>query len=135
MTFSPVPKPTKAEQKPRKPVKTVNRKRKATEFIRCYHSEARVEFVRNLPCVVCGAIFCENSHITNGGAGRKGAYRKIVPLCFNMYAPQDGCYREGHHAESHRIGIKSFAAKYHLDLPALAEETERAWQASQVVSL
>lgn len=29
---------------------------------------------------------------------------------------------EGHHAESHRIGERSFAAKYSLDLLALAAE-------------
>lgn len=33
---------------------------------------------------------------------------------------------EGHHAESHRIGERSFAAKYGLDLHALADEFARA---------
>ena len=49
--------------KPRKPVKRVNPKRKASEFKRCYHSKARVERVKALRCLGCGRVPCEHAHV------------------------------------------------------------------------
>jgi hypothetical protein len=113
-------------------MKKVNRKRKLSEFARCYHSRARVLFVKNLPCVVCGLMRCDNAHIEGGGAGRKADYDKIIPLCcVPSDHPCSPGYARGHHGLFHQIGVESFVAAYpglRLDLPALAAETEARWQ-------
>ena len=103
-----------------KPIKP--KKRKPSEFARIYGSRARVAFVKSLRCIA-GHMWCvgpiENAHIETGGTGRKADADKIVPAC------------QYHHEEMHR-GIRTFAAKYHLDLPALAADTEARWQAYQL---
>lgn len=107
-----------------------NAKRRQSEFQRTYHSKARVAFVKGLPCVVCGISPCDNAHIEGGGMGRKADYDKIVPLCrVPADHPFGPGYSRGHHSRFHDVGVKTFAADYRLDLPALAAETERKWQA------
>jgi hypothetical protein len=74
-----------------KRIRSRNPKRHRSEFSRCYHSRARVEFVKSLGCVVCTAISpffgittagkCHNAHTETGGMGRKADYTTIVPLC------------------------------------------------------
>ncbi len=62
----------------------VNRKRRVSEFVRCYGGKARVRFVRALPCAACGVhdpAGCDNAHTENGGAGRKGDAETIISLC------------------------------------------------------
>lgn len=61
----------------------------SAEFARIYGSEARIEFVKALPCIACGKGPCENAHIRSGGMGRKADYRDIVPLC-------ESCHRLQH---------------------------------------
>lgn len=39
----------------RTPIKKRNAKRRASEFARCYHSRARVAFVKSMPCLYCTA--------------------------------------------------------------------------------
>ena len=77
------PKPKPREKKPPKPIRK-NVQRSADEFVRCYLSEDRVEWVKSLPCIVpdCMSLSqSENAHIEGGGTGRKADYTKIVPLC------------------------------------------------------
>lgn len=64
-------------------VKPVNRKRKQSEFARCYHSKARVAWVKALPCAVSGCpnTPCDNAHVVNAGASRKADYLYVIPLC------------------------------------------------------
>lgn len=50
-----------------------------------YHSEARVEFVRRLPCCVCGRRPSQNSHVWGDGTARKGPYVAIVPHCWSCH--------------------------------------------------
>lgn len=59
------------------------KKRKPTEWARCYHSMARVSFVKSLPCAWCGIVgYSQNAHLMgNAGMGRKGDYTEIGPLC------------------------------------------------------
>ncbi len=87
----------KTPMKARKPMKRggklnpVNRKRRVSEFVRCYRSKARVRFVRALPCAACGVhdpAGCDNAHTENGGAGRKGNYTTIIPLCRRCHTRQ-----------------------------------------------
>lgn len=74
-------------------------------------------FVASLPCVVSGVVgISQNVHVVSGGRGRKADAKWIVPMQMK------------YHEELHRIGIKSFEAKYKLNLAELAEETERKWQ-------
>lgn len=113
-------------------IKPVNRKRRQSEFARCYHSRERVAFVKALPCLVCRRGPCDNAHIETGGMGRKADYTKIVPLC-SMGAddPFGPGYPKGHHGFFHQIGRESFVTCYPklaLDLEAAAAETERLWQ-------
>ena len=82
---------------------------------RIYGPPGRREFVHDLGCVICGAP-AENAHTRTGGTSRKGHYTTIIPLCTR------------HHDESHH-GIRTFAAKYRLDLEVIAAAVESAWLA------
>jgi hypothetical protein len=104
-------------------VKAVNRKRRVSEFARCFHSKARVAFVKTLPCAndakwaLCmGPI--ENAHIETGGTGYRADYTSIIPLC------------KQHHWRSHAHG---WIALPRLDTPekreAAAARTEKLWAA------
>lgn len=94
-------------------------RRKSDTFARTYHSAERAEWISAHPCIACGKLPTENSHIRGGGMGRKGDYRFIVPKC------------KGHHQEYHRIGAKSFEAKYGVDLLILAALYQEAWEKHQ----
>jgi hypothetical protein len=73
--------------------------------------EAYREWIRSLPCVVSGKRGVEACHVRSRGAG--GCDREnLVPLTPEL------------HREQHRIGIKSFQAKYETDLRVHAE---RLW--------
>lgn len=76
-------------------------------------------WIRKQPCCVpwCRQerpLFVIHSHhvrsAANSGTGLLPPDRDTVPLC------------AGHHAEGHRIGWKTFEAKHHIDLAALAKE-------------
>ena len=124
-----------------KPMRKVNRRRKVSEFARCYGSKARVEFVKSLPCAACGVVgWAENAHVTDDGtkgAGRKSGYRCIAPLCgprpghlgpyhpATRYGPPAfirGCHRWLH------ADPDSFNGVFRLDLAATAARTEALWQ-------
>lgn len=88
------------------------------------------------PCAVCGWTGgCENAHIRTGGTGRKGDSSQVIPLCRSRPARPgeatigkgDG-FDSGCHAHLHSLGKRLFEKAYYVDLDALAEQTERAWQ-------
>lgn len=124
------PKPKPREKAKRKPVKRVNRKRKASEFARCYGSDERVQWVSEQWCVVRRTgvhnYLCatsskrHNAHIETGGAGRKADADKIVPLCPYHHRMLD-----------ETLGRTAFERMYKISLMELAAETERLWQLSQ----
>jgi len=97
------------------PVK--RRGRSAKAFARIYHSDERVAFVASLPCIVCRSFPCDNMHIKGDGVARKAGYQWIVPCC------------RTHHEDAHRVGIKTFAKAFDIDLELAAIATEQAWQA------
>lgn len=100
------------------------RRKGGTEWIRIYHSVEFLHWIGTQPCVCCEVTgYSVAAHTTTGGMSRKADWTTIVPLCSNRY-DAEGC-----HEESHRIGVKSFAAKYKLDLPALAAQTVAEWTA------
>jgi hypothetical protein len=78
--------------------------------IRC---PGHLKFVRSYACCVpfCIALDIEAAHVRLGshaGMGEKPDDTKAISLCSR------------HHAEQHRIGEATFAAKYQIDLQALA---------------
>lgn len=115
--------------KPRKPVKKVNAKRKASEFARCYHSRERVRFVKSLGCIYCTALSpffglttcgkCDNAHTVTDGMGRKSDYTSIVPLC------------RVHHRmfDEHRGPLADMAVRDAIK--STAAEVERRWRERQ----
>lgn len=109
--------------KSRKPVKARNPKRAAKEFARCYHSEARVVFVKSLACAASGFSGpIENAHVTDDGtkgAGRKSGYRCIAPLLGVL------------HRMLHRTPEKFRALYPTFDAERAAAATEAAWLAGE----
>lgn len=80
-------------------------------------------YIRSLPCLLADRDPCECGKFIHVGSRRMvteachvrtrrlaGDERNLVPLCHS------------HHLEQHRIGIKTFAATYALDLKAIAAE-------------
>ncbi len=122
-----VPKPRKKRKaKPkfpkRSPIKKTNAKRKASEFARCYGSKDRVEFVRSLRCIVCAVfggpwVYSDNAHTENGGAGRKGPFTSIIPLCRRHHQGYD----------QHVYPLSVGALRDSLNV--VAGEVEKEWQA------
>lgn len=98
------------------PLRKRNPARKAREFARAYGGEARVAFIRAMPCLTCGGHPCENAHVKSGGAGRKADARWVVPLCH-------GC-----HAQLHTTGQQTFEAKYGIDLMHWAQVIDARWE-------
>ena len=96
-------------------IRKVNPKRKASRMERDYGGP-KADWIRSLPCCVPA---CETglvivaAHARSRGAG--GHADSLVSMC----AP--------HHREQHD-GIKTFEAKYGINLLALAAELEARWQ-------
>lgn len=97
-------------------IKPRNAKRHSANWLRAYGSAERVQWVKSLPCLVCGATPSENAHVYTGGMGRKADAAKIVPLCLI------------HHAEQHAYGNRTIEDDYWLDLRAEAARIEAMWR-------
>lgn len=104
-----------AAQRKGKP-KAVNVARRKRERERSSGPKARRTWLHEQPCVITGQSPVEEAHVRCGGGSRKADAKWTVPMIGRL------------HHESHTIGIKSFEAKYGVDLDALAIETERRWQ-------
>jgi hypothetical protein len=65
--------------------------RKPSEFARIYGSKERVEWIKSLPCVGCGATPSDNAHTVSGGKGRKADAETIAPLCPDRF-DRVGCH-------------------------------------------
>ena len=63
-------------------------------------------WIRTQPCIICGRD-AEPCHVRSRGAGGTDL-GNIVPMC------------RIHHTEQHKIGIKTFQAKWRVDMVALA---------------
>jgi hypothetical protein len=69
-----------------------------------------LQFIRSLPCLVCGRR-AEAAHVgTNRGMAQKCSDLETCPLC------------QVHHREQHRVGLKRFCVAYELDLPTWIEQ-------------
>jgi hypothetical protein len=68
-------------------------------FARHFHSQARVEWIRDLPCALTGIEGqSHNAHTKSRGSG--GTYQDIVPLSFLAHRDYD------------ELGEEHFSAKY-----------------------
>lgn len=74
-------------------------------FTRAFHSEARVRFVKSLPCLACRTTTAgrDNHHIRTGGMGLRESYQRIVPLCADC------------HEYVHRQGADGLAKRFRMD--------------------
>lgn len=93
-------------------MKPVNPQRRRKRNAIAFGSKA--EWVRSLPCLVCGAVPSDPAHVKSRGAG--GTAADIVPLC------------RAHHMEQHAIGVTTFGRRHALDLRAEAEGLEAKWR-------
>jgi len=139
--FSPCPKPVRVERvysryssipvttpkikKGGKP-RAYNKQRQAKEMPRKYGSSHRRKFVRSLDCSACGASgFSQNAHVhkIGAGAGRKGSFMGIAPLCGPRYT-LSGCHNQ---FDEHRSDFDRRFPWYNPEV--IAAETERAYVA------
>jgi len=88
----------------------------AKRFERGFGSLERVEFIQSLPCIVCGRGPVEAAHAKSRGAG--GGPDDLLPLCGGP---------DGHHAEQHRIGVRTFEKRHGVNLKASAAVHARLW--------
>lgn len=97
-------------------VRRRNKKRHAEQLDRQFGDLAA--YVRELPCAVCGLMPSDPHHVRNRrmfGAWIDGV-GNIANLC------------RWHHEELHRIGRRTFARRYDIDLAALAAENGEAFK-------
>lgn len=89
------------------PMRRRNDARRRKRFARDFGERAAI--VRAMPCLV-GGIACSGdvqaAHVRSRGAG--GTRRDLIPLCAR------------HHCEQHDAGLRTFAARYQVDLAAAA---------------
>ena len=76
-----------------------------------FRSPKYLEFVRTLPCVVCGAHGVEAHHAITGGVGIKGSDGFAIPLC------------PLHHREHDNRGKVTFYREHNLDRWELVART------------
>lgn len=111
--------------------------RKAEEFARVYHSDARVTFVKSLPCAACGVVgYSVNAHVGTEGKGgsRKANFDQITPLCRSRTTGEYDAGRKvlkgvtGCHERSHWSGLAAIGWTQDT-ADAAAAKTEAAWRA------
>lgn len=107
--------PPRTAQIPRKPLR--HRKRSRAEFDRIYGGVERVLWIQRQQCIITGEWPCVTVHVRGGGVSRKADYRWTVPMIPVM------------HEELHRIGRRSFEARYNVDLELAAIATQQRWLA------
>lgn len=111
-------------------LRSSNPKRKRTEWQRAYHSKARVEFVKRLPCALSDVIGLParvNAHTKSGGVGRKADYTTIIPLTPHLHELQ---HRQGWRATFAAAG---WLPPKNIDhtLRYMADHTETLWRRYQ----
>jgi len=96
---------------------TAGRKRERTKalFARNFHSQERVEWIRDLPCAVTMLEGqSHNAHMKSRGSG--GTYHDIVPLSFRAHRDYDELGEEEFEDIyfTTKAEVKSLAAHYQL---------------------
>lgn len=104
------------------PIKARNAKRWTKNQRRAFGSKDRAEFVRWLPCIVCGAIPSENAHTPHpsAGMGYRGDAVAVAPICW--------AHHQGATDSLHKMGPGPFERLHGVNLEQAARDTEAAWQ-------
>lgn len=117
--------------KRKKPLKRSTKRIKVRRVSKRFAKRRNPKFlawVRTLPCTVKSPrttcwltwdLLVDPAHVTKTRAAGADDVGCVAPLC------------RAHHSESHQIGIKSFEAKYGLDLRSLAQQVAQQWMESQ----
>ena len=115
-----------------KPIKKVNRKRKAANLERAHGPAERREWIKTLPCANCGIVgYSEGAHIRNGGMSRKADMRFVIPLCgwHGDWTAADSGFLMSCHGAQHAYG---WAELPNLDTlvkrEVFADGIENLWQ-------
>jgi hypothetical protein len=89
----------------------------AEKFDREYGGDERMTWLKGQPCAVSGQRGdIVAAHVKTGGTGRKADAKWTIPLLRTL------------HDELHQHGVKTFEAKYRVNLLALAALTEAHWR-------
>lgn len=115
----------------RKPLKKVNKERVAKKAESEGYEPEYLAYLRTMPCIITGARTGERIEVRELGitrwriarvepahmkAGRtEGTDLTALPLDYRF------------HREQHRIGLRAFAEKYGLDIPALIAKHRKAY--------
>ncbi len=106
---------------PKTPLRKRTPDRKAREYERTYGGDARREWVRSLPCLVCGSVPSKNAHVpSRSGMSRKGDARWVVPLC--------GVHHRTGKDSLHELNKDGFHAHHGIDLMHTAEIVDARWE-------
>lgn len=111
MKRSPLRRRTPLQPKPRRHQRDPERQRR--RFERQYGSEERVAWLKGHPCVSCGRVATDASHVRHGPLKTAD---EMVPQCHRC------------HLELHAAGIRTFQKRYGLDLPTLAAKFAELWR-------
>lgn len=92
--------------------------RKAERFARQFHSDAFVEWVHSLGCVVpgCRRTDIDAAHVEKRSRGQRVTWRCVVPLCSDHHRAQEG-------------RSEDFGRDHGIDLYDLANVTAQRWMA------
>lgn len=103
------------------PMRQVNPERAAAEKVRQFGALA--EYVRTLPCAVCGRSPVDPAHVRCRrvyGAWLENGDGNLIPLC------------RTHHNEQHSRGIVTFQEAHNIDMAAVAAEVGRELQGNDL---
>ena len=105
----------------KKPIKAVNKERKARLSPKKWGPKGFVEYVKTFwRCCACHAANPECAHEPSWGS-RKGTWKDIVPLC-------SGCHRTRPGA-IHQIGRAEWELKNRMDLEEVKARVQAGWEA------
>lgn len=94
------------------------RKRSAAEQERIYGPKAYRDWLHQQPCVITGfRSHIEQVHVVGGGVGRKAGWTFTVPMAAEL------------HRSLHAMGVKSFEARWGVNLVCLAGMIQDRWGA------
>jgi hypothetical protein len=78
------------------------------------------QWIRSLPCSVCGLEPCrEAAHTGDHGLGSKASDYSCIPLCSDCHTFAAGSY--------HRLGRQEFERRHALEIHSLVGRLNRLW--------
>ena len=75
-----------------------------------------INWIKNLPCIICQYPRSDPHHSETGGKGTKASDYTSIALCHK------------HHQEVHQIGKKSFQKKYNISFKEECERLTTIWK-------